>query len=135
MLRYRLLVFKFFLKIQKKCNFLSIILKNFLGPLYFVINFILVFQRWPKQTRILATKKSGRVDLLSENTSCIFLARCQLSDLEPAWSETAGSKFSLSSDCRKYKNFNQSGNFLDSPCINVCSIYVGHPINSRTDFM
>ena len=135
MLRYRLLVFKFFLKIQKKCNFLSIILKNFPGPLCCVINFILVFQRGPKQTRFLAKKKSGRVDLLSENTSCNFLARCQLSDLESAWSKTAGSKFSLSSDCRKYKNFNQSGNFLINPRMNVCSIYVGQSINSRTDFI
>ena len=109
--------------------------KNLFCPLCFVISFIFVFQRGPKQTRFLAKKKSGRVDLLSENTSCIFLARCQLSDLDSAWSKRAGSKFSLSSDCRKYENFNQSGNFLDNPCENVCSIYVGHPINSRTDFM
>ena len=49
--------------------------------------------------------------------------------------ENGGSNFSLSYDCGKYENSNQSGNFLDAPCMNVCSIYVGHPINSRTDFM
>ena len=109
--------------------------KKFSRPFMFRNKFYFSFQRGPKQTRFLAPKKSGRVDLLSENTSCIFLARCQFSDLESAWSKRAGNKFSLSSDSRKYENFNQSGNFLDNPCMNVCSIYVGHPINSRTDFM
>ena len=35
-------------------QFLSIIIKNFLGPYCFLINFIFVFKHGPKQTRFLA---------------------------------------------------------------------------------
>ena len=100
-------------------QFLSIIFKNILGPNCFLINFNFVFKRRPKETRFLATEEIARVDLLSENTSRIFWAWCQLSDLEPALSQTEGGKFSYSSDCRKYKNFDQSGNFLDDLCTSI----------------
>ena len=55
-----------------------------------------------EQIRVLTTKKSALVDLLSENTLRNFLAPCQLSDLESAWSKTVEHKIPLSSDCRKY---------------------------------
>ena len=85
--------------------FMSIIFKKyFLWPYCFLINFI-YFDRGPKQTRFLTSEKSARVDLFSENTSRIFLALCQLSDLELSLSKTVGDKFSLSSACRKYENF------------------------------
>ena len=91
----------------EKARFVKDNFQKFSSPYSFSIIFIIVLKRRSKQTGFFITKKWGG-DWLSLNTSRIFLARCQLSYLESPLSKTSGAKILLRSDCRKYKNFNES---------------------------
>ena len=66
----------------KMCDFETKIFKKFSGFYSFYVIFIVVLKRRQKQTRFSITAKIARDDLLTINTSRIFLAWCQLSDLE-----------------------------------------------------
>ena len=83
MLSYRSLCSEYFDSYYlEKMQYLSKIFQIF--PVRTVPKYFYFFNRRPNQTQFLTKERSARVNLLIKNTSRIFLAQCQFSDLELA---------------------------------------------------
>ena len=123
------------MNIYKIRDFSSRIFKKFPARYNCYLNYLNILKCRLRTTQFLATPKETKEKLFDHNYLAIFLALCQLSELESPSSQTAGAKFSLSSVWRKSENFNESGYFWDGPCRNCEHFYVGHPKSIRTVFV
>ena len=77
---------------MEKVRFLKLNFKTFSASTLFKL-FLLLFKSGGQNKHDFPLRKqSARANLLTINTSQIFFARCQLSDLESPWSQTSRAK-------------------------------------------
>ena len=104
--------FKSFARNLEKMQFFEYNFQKCFRPLMFLHKLYFCFQARPKQS--YGEKCAG--GFVKRKHFSNFLGMVPTFEFRISIVDNGENKFSFSSDCRKYKNFDQSTNFLDDPC-------------------